>query len=101
MTPDAALKLVNHAALQSPTWHLIALVVIGIGFVIVIFRWFTGRMEKLESEMKLQSTEFIAHLKTANREMLEVIHSNQQTTNRAISIMDRLELKLDMQKNTP
>jgi hypothetical protein len=48
MTPDAALKLVNHAALQSPTWHLIALVVIGIGFVIVIFRWFTGRMEKLE-----------------------------------------------------
>lgn len=101
MTPDAAIKLVNHAALQSPTWHLIALVVIGIGFVIVIFRWFTGRMEKLESEMKLQSTEFINHLKTANREMLEVIHQNQQTTNRAIAIMDRLETKLDIYKHTP
>jgi hypothetical protein len=101
MTPDAALKLVNHAALQSPTWHLIALVVIGIGFVIVIFRWFTGRMEKLEGEMKLQSSEFISHLKTANREMLEVIQQNQSTTNRAITIMDRLEHKLDYNKHTP
>ena len=101
MNPDAALKIVNHAAAQDATWHLVALVVIGILFVIAIFRWFTKRMEKLETKMDHQSTEFIAHLKTANREMLEVIHQNQQTTNRAISIMDRLETKLDLYKHTP
>ena len=101
MTPDAALKIVNHAAAQDATWHLVALVVIGILFVIAIFRWFTKRMEKLESKMDMQSTEFIQHLKIANKEMLEVIHQNQTTTNRAIAIMDRLEIKLDYHKNTP
>jgi uncharacterized membrane protein (DUF106 family) len=101
MTPDSALNLVNHAAAQDATWHLVALVVIGIFFVIAIFRWFTKRMEKLETKMDTQSSDFIAHLKTANREMLEVIHQNQQTTNRAIAVMDRLEHKLDIYKHTP
>ena len=41
------------------------------------------------------AAEFIAHLKTANREMLEVISQNQHTTTRAIHLMDRLETKLD------
>jgi len=101
MTPESALNLVNHAAQQSATWHLVALVLIGILFVIAIFRWFTRRMELLESKMDTQSSEFISHLKTANREMLEVIHANQQTTNRAIAVMDRLEHKLDTYKHTP
>lgn len=94
MTPDAALKIVNHAAAQDATWHLVALVVIGILFVIAIFRWFTKRMEKLETKMDHQSSEFISHLKTAHREMLEIISANQQTTTRAISIMERVERKL-------
>jgi Tat protein secretion system quality control protein TatD with DNase activity len=49
----------------------------------------------VELKMDEQNEEFVKHLKTANREMLEVISSNQQTTNRAIQIMDRLETKLD------
>jgi ribosomal protein S20 len=61
----------------------------------VLFRWFTRRLERVESKMDQQNEEFVTHLKTANREMLEVISSNQQTTNRAIQIMDRLESKLD------
>lgn len=101
MNPESALKIINHASQQDATWHLVALVVIGILFVIAIFRWFTKRMEKLESKMDMQSTEFIQHLKIANKEMLEVIHQNQTTTNRAIAIMDRLEIKLDYHKNTP
>jgi uncharacterized membrane protein (DUF106 family) len=95
MTPDSALKLVNHAAAQDATWHLIALVAIGLVFASILFRWFTKRLERVESKMDEQNEEFVKHLKTANREMLEVISSNQQTTNRAITIMDRLESKLD------
>ena len=95
MTPESALSLVNHAARQDATWHLIALVVIGLIFASVLFRWFTRRLERVESKMDQQNEEFVTHLKTANREMLEVISSNQQTTNRAITIMDRLETKLD------
>jgi predicted Holliday junction resolvase-like endonuclease len=101
MTPESAIELINHAAQQSATWHLVALVIIGILFVVAIFRWFTRRMELLEGKMDTQSSDFIAHLKTANREMLEVIHQNQQTTNRAIAVMDRLETKLDHYKHTP
>jgi len=95
MTADSALKLVNHAAAQDATWHIIALVAIGLVFASVLFRWFTRRLERVESKMDEQNEEFVKHLKTANREMLEVISSNQQTTNRAIQIMDRLETKLD------
>jgi uncharacterized membrane-anchored protein YhcB (DUF1043 family) len=99
MTPESALKLVNHAAAQDATWHIIALVAIGLVFASVLFRWFTRRLERVESKMDQQNEEFVTHLKTANREMLEVISSNQQTTNRAITIMDRLESKLD--RHTP
>jgi type II secretory pathway pseudopilin PulG len=95
MTPESALSFVNHAARQDATWHLIALVVIGLIFASILFRWFTRRLERVESKMDQQNEEFVTHLKTANREMLEVISSNQQTTNRAIQIMDRLESKLD------
>ena len=95
MSPESALSFVNHAARQDATWHIIALVLIGLIFASVLFRWFTRRLERVESKMDQQNEEFVMHLKTANREMLEVISSNQQTTNRAIQIMDRLESKLD------
>jgi uncharacterized membrane-anchored protein YhcB (DUF1043 family) len=95
MTPDSALGIINHAARQDSTWHLIALVAIGLVFASILFRWFTRRLERVETKMDQQNEEFVTHLKTANREMLEVISSNQQTTNRAITIMDRLESKLD------
>jgi uncharacterized membrane-anchored protein YhcB (DUF1043 family) len=99
MSPDSALGIINHAARQDATWHLIALVAIGLVFASILFRWFTKRLERVETKMDQQNEEFVTHLKTANREMLEVISSNQQTTNRAITIMDRLESKLD--RHTP
>jgi uncharacterized membrane-anchored protein YhcB (DUF1043 family) len=94
MSPESALNLVNHAAQQDATWHLIALVAIGLIFASVLFRWFTKRLERVESKMDEQNTEFVTHLKTAHREMLEIISANQQTTTRAISIMERVERKL-------
>jgi hypothetical protein len=101
MTPESALNLVNHAAKQDSTWHIISLVFIGLVFAVTLFRWFTKRLERVETKMDEQNDEFLKHLKTANREMLEVISQNQLTTNRAIAIMDRLEVKLDYPKNTP
>lgn len=88
------LETIGHAAKQDQTWHLVALVVIGILFVVTLFKWFTKRLERVEDKMDHQSAEFIHHLKTANAEMLTVISQNQQTTNRAIQLMDRLENKL-------
>lgn len=94
MTPDSALEIVNHAAQQDATWHIIALVAIGLIFASVLFRWFTRRLERVETKMEEQNFEFVQHLKTAHREMLEIISANQQTTTRAISIMERVERKL-------
>lgn len=95
MTPEAIIEAINHASKQNASWHLVALVVIGILFVIALFKWFTRRLERVENKMDAQSEEFISHLKTANTEMLQVISQNQQTTTRAIHLMDRLETKLD------
>lgn len=92
---QAILETISHAAKQDQTWHLVALVALGIFFVVALFKWFTARLERVEHKLDSQSAEFIAHLKTANREMLEVISQNQHTTTRAIVLMDRLENKLD------
>lgn len=92
---EALLQTIGHAAKQDSTWHLVALVVIGILFVVALFKWFTARLERVEHKLDAQSAEFIHHLKTANSEMLQVISQNQQTTTRAIHLMDRLETKLD------
>ena len=92
---DEILHAITVASKQETAWHLVALVAIGIVFVSALFKWFTARLERVEQKLDEQSSEFIDHLKTANAEMLAVISSNQQTTNRAIQIMDRLEHKLD------
>ena len=87
MPTDAALKIVNHAANQSDRWIFVALLAIGIFAEYMIFRHFTAREQALEAK--------IDRIGNDSKEQ------NQQTTNRAINIMDRLEHKLDTYKHAP
>jgi len=101
MTPHTAIETISLAASKDDRWLFVALLGIGLFFVVFLFRWFTARLERVETKMDAQSAEFTDYLQTANREMLEVISQNQTTTTRAIALMDRLEHKLDTTKNTP
>jgi hypothetical protein len=78
----------NFAAGQSDRWLFVALLVIGLAAIGVLFRYFTARLDMLQDRMDGQTAEFVAHLKTANQEMLQVIAS-------AKAVIERVERKLE------
>ena len=82
------LELTNYASGQSDRWLFVCLLVIGLAAVFTLFRYFTGRLDVLQTRMDTQTSEFVEHLKTANSEMLSVIAS-------ARSVIERVERKLD------
>ena len=82
------LEATNFAAGQSDRWLFVALLIIGLAAIGVLFRYFTGRLDSLQDRMDTQTAEFVAHLKTANQEMLSVITS-------AKSVIERVERKLE------
>ena len=95
MMPSTYIDAINHAAAQSDRWMFVALILIGLLAVFSLFRYFTSRLDRIKSQMDAQTTEFVTHLKTANREMLTVIASAQEVINRNSQIMERVERKLE------
>jgi type II secretory pathway pseudopilin PulG len=89
------IETISFAANQSDRWMFVALLIIGILAVIVLFRFFTSRLERVEKKMDQVQSEFNTHLKTANKEMLEVLSLSNQTIGRNMTILDRIERKLE------
>jgi hypothetical protein len=85
---EELLNLTTHASGQSDRWLFVALLIIGLAAIGVLFRYFTGRLDSLQDRMDTQTAEFVAHLKTANQEMLSVIAS-------AKAVIERVERKLE------
>lgn len=89
MSAESALfETIGHAATQSDRWLFVALLVIGISAIGILFRYFTGRLDTLQTRMDSQTAEFVSHLKTANQEMLAVIAS-------AKAVIERVERRLE------
>ena len=82
------LETISHAAAQSDRWLFVALLVIGISAIGILFRYFTARLDTLQDRMDKQNPDFVSHLTTANREMLDVISS-------AKVVIERVERKLE------
>jgi type VI protein secretion system component VasK len=87
MNPDTALQTINYAASQSDRWLFVALIVIGLFAIWILFRYFTGRIDRLQERMDFQTEEFVSHLKQANAEMLAVLSS-------AKAVIERVERHL-------
>jgi hypothetical protein len=83
------------AATQSDRWMFVALLIIGMFAVSTLFKYFTGRLDKMEKKMEMVQNEFNTHLKTANKEMLEVLNISNQMIGRNMSVLDRIERKLE------
>jgi hypothetical protein len=82
------LEATNFAAGQSDRWLFVALLIIGITAIGILFRYFTARLDTLQDRMDKQNADFVSHLTTANREMLDVISS-------AKTVIERVERKLE------
>ena len=93
-TAQAVIEAANHASMQSDRWMFVALLVVGLLAIGYLFRFFTQRIDALQTRMDVQSTDFIMHLQKANKEMLEVISLAQSTISKNSLLMDRIERRL-------
>jgi hypothetical protein len=91
---DNVIETANFAAQQSDRWLFVALLVIGLLCIGVLFRYFTGRLDSLQSRMDTQTAEFLSHLKSANKEMLDIIALANATITKNSTLLERLERKL-------
>lgn len=88
------IETANYVSLQSDRWLFVALLVIGLTAIGVLFRYFTGRLDALQSRIDAQTNDFVGHLKTANKEMLDVIALANATISKNSTLLERLERKL-------
>jgi hypothetical protein len=94
----AVIETANYAAMQSDRWLFVALLIIGLLAIGVLFKFFTSRLDNLQQRMDRQTEDFVSHLKTANKEMLEVIASAQETIAKNTNLIERVERKLELIK---
>ena len=95
MDIKSAIETINYASGQSDRWMFIALLALGIIAVSIVFKYLTSRLDKVEKKMEQVQIEFNSHLKTANKDMLEVLSMSNQTIGRNMTILDRIERKLE------
>lgn len=92
---DTVIETANYAASQSDRWLFVALLVIGLLCIGVLFKYFTNRLDHLQGRMDTQTTEFLQHLKTANKEMLDVIAMANATIAKNSILIERIDKKLN------
>jgi len=92
---ETVMEAANYVAIQSDRWMFVALLIIGLLSIGVLFRFFTDKIDSLQERMDTQSNDFITHLRTSNKEMLEVITLAQATISKNSLLMERIEKKLD------
>ena len=92
---DTVIETANYAASQSDRWLFVALLVIGLLCIGVLFKYFTNRLDHLQGRMDTQTNEFMLHLKTANKEMLDVIAMANATIAKNSLFLERIDKKLN------
>lgn len=91
----SVIETANYVAQQSDRWMFVALLIIGILCIWVLFKYFTSRLDHLQGRMDAQTSEFLSHLKTANKEMLDVIAMANATITKNSMLLERIEKKLN------
>jgi hypothetical protein len=88
------IETANYVSQQTDRWLFVALLVIGLTAIAVLFKYFTGRLDGLQSRIDTQTNDFVNHLKAANKEMLDVIALANATITKNSTLLERLERKL-------
>lgn len=88
------IETANYVSQQTDRWLFVALLVIGLAAIGILFKYFTGRLDGLQSRIDTQTNDFVSHLKTANKEMLDVIALANATITKNSTLLERLERKL-------
>lgn len=88
------IETANYVSQQTDRWLFVALLVIGLTAIGILFRYFTGRLDSLQTRIDAQTHDFLSHLKTSNKEMLDVVALANATISKNSTLFERLERKL-------
>lgn len=94
MDLDAAIKTVDHAAHQDDRWMFVALLAIGIVTIYFLARYFMRQIAELQREITAVRSEFEAHLKSANADMVAALTKSSEVIAHNSMILEQIHRKL-------
>ena len=89
------LNTIDFASTKGDRFLFVGLLLIGIIAASIIFKYLTSRLDRVEKKMDQVQTDFNSHLRTANKEMLDVLTISNQAVGRNMVILDRIERKIE------
>lgn len=87
-------EFATYASVQTDRWLFIALLGVAMISIMVLFKFFTSRLDKLQAKMEDQTKDFLKHLQTNNSEMLVLIAQAQRTIAENTMLFKRIEENL-------
>lgn len=94
MDINEALQTVDHAAHQDDRWMFVALLLIGLVTIYFLARYFMRQIAELQREIAAVRTEFEAHLKTANADMVAALTKSSEVIAHNSAILEQIQKKL-------
>lgn len=91
---DTVIDTATVIAAQTDRWMFVFLLIIVLSSIWVLFRYFTAKLDTLQIKLDTQTNEFLSHLKTANKEMIDVLALATSTIDRNSRLLERLDRQL-------
>jgi|LakMenE01Jun11ns_1017448.scaffolds.fasta_scaffold9911805_2 tetrahydromethanopterin S-methyltransferase subunit G len=89
------LQTIDFAATKSDRFLFVGLLLVGIIAASIIFKYLTSRLDQVEKKMEQVQVDFNTHLRTANKEMMEILSISNQAIGKNMLILDRIERKIE------
>ncbi len=94
MELNQAIQAVDHAARQDDRWMFVALLVIGLVTIYFLTRYFMRQIAELQREIASVRSDFEAHLKTANADMVAALTKSTEVIAHNSAIIEQIQRKL-------
>jgi tetrahydromethanopterin S-methyltransferase subunit G len=92
---ESIFKTIELASTKGDRFMFIALLALGIVAASIVFKYLTSRLDKVEKKMDQVQHEFNDHLRSVNKEMMEVLSVSNQAIGKNMLILDRIERKIE------
>jgi len=92
---ESILQTIDFAATKSDRFLFVGLLLVGITAASIIFKYLTSRLDQVEKKMEQVQVDFNTHLRTANKEMMEILSISTQAIGKNMLILDRIERKIE------
>jgi predicted Holliday junction resolvase-like endonuclease len=94
MDIDSAIQTVDHAAHQDDRWMFVALLLVGMVTIYFLACYFMRQIAELQREIVATRSEFEAHLKTANAEMVAALTKSSEIIAQNSAILEQIYQRL-------